>query len=76
MDTMLINSKFMRGLINFVLKRELKKKLGCNIDVRVIELAGTLNDNDKVELDINLTASMKTDDLKKILDEKVFTKES
>lgn len=58
MDHMIINSKFMRGLIAKVTKRMVKKKLGYEIDITLNNLAITYEEgkahiHTSVDLDVD-----------------------
>lgn len=53
MDEMKIKSKFLTGIISKLLGRKLKKKLGCDIDIRLNEIGLTCDDG-KVHAHLDL----------------------
>lgn len=66
MDGMRIESKFLTGVISKLLERTVRKKLGCDIDIRLNSIVVTGEDGKfHAHLDLDCTAEKET--LAKIL---------
>ena len=66
MDEMKISSKFMRNLIAKLVKKTVKKKVGCDVDVQLNELAATVTDG-TTHVHLSVDAELNKDELTKIL---------
>lgn len=66
MDEMKISSKFMRNLIAKLVKKTVKKKVGCDVDVQLNELTATVTDG-TTHVHLSVDAELNKDELTKIL---------
>lgn len=67
MDEMRITSKFMTGVISGILKRQVKKRTGYNVDIRLHDVHVNFGDDGKAHLKIDLEATMDGAELLSIL---------
>lgn len=66
MDEMKLSTKLMKGLIANLIKKALKKKLGCDVKLDLNDIYITYDEtNAKVHLDLN--AEMDKDNLESVL---------
>lgn len=66
MDEMRITSKFTTGMISKLTGLALKKKLGCDIGIRLNEVRATVDDG-KTHVHLDIDAELAKEDLLKIL---------
>lgn len=66
MDEMVIKTLGMHGLIGMILKRALKKKFGCDINIQINELKFE-NVNGKVKIHMDADAETDRDNLMTII---------
>lgn len=62
MDEMKIQSKLMRGILSRIITKELKKKLGCDVNIRIRSLsAATIDNTTRIHVDVD--GEINTEDL-------------
>lgn len=66
MDEMKIQSKFMTGLVSRIVKKVLRIKLGCEVDIQLNEFRTTVID-DKTHVHLDLDADLTKEELNKLL---------
>lgn len=66
MDEMVIKTPGMTGVIGWILKRLLKKKFGCDINIQLNELYFE-NSNGKVKIHADVNAETNSENLMKIV---------
>ena len=66
MDEMKIQTKFLRRLIAKVIKRELKKKLGYDVQIDINTLTATVIDQ-KAHIHLDIDGEISTGDLEKLI---------
>lgn len=66
MDEMKIQSKFMTGLVSRIVKKVLRTKLGCEVDIQLNEFRTTVID-DKTHVHLDLDADLTKEELNKLL---------
>lgn len=66
MDEMKITSKFLTGAISKLSERAIKKKLGCDIDIRLNSIIVT-SENGKTHAHLDLDCGAEKETLAKIL---------
>ena len=66
MDEMNIQSKFMTGLVSRIVKKVLRAKLGCEVDIQLNEFRTTVID-DKTHVHLDLDADLTKEELNKLL---------
>lgn len=66
MDELKIVSDFARGMLSKIIGVFLRKKTGCNIDIRVQDVRASIV-NDKAFVHLDLNAEMSKEELKKLL---------
>lgn len=66
MDEMKINSKFLKNLIAKFVKREVKKKIGYEVDFQLNVFTATVTDG-TVHVHLNADAELGKDELTKLL---------
>ena len=62
---MKIQSKFMTGLVSRIVKKVLRTKLGCEVDIQLNEFRTTVIDKTHVHLDLD--ADLTKEELNKLL---------
>ena len=62
MDEMKIQSKFMTGLVSRIVKKVLRTKLGCEVDIQLNEFRTTVID-DKTHVHLDLDADLTKEEL-------------
>ena len=67
MDEMKIQSKFMTGLVSRIVKKVLRTKLGCEVDIQLNEFRTTVID-DKTHVHLDLDADLTKEELNKLLE--------
>ena len=68
MDEMKIKSGFMTGIIAKLVKKMIKKHLGCDMDISIQELT-LLSNDEKAHIHIDIDGIMTREELKKLLKE-------
>lgn len=68
---MKIQSKFMTGLVSRIVKKVLRTKLGCEVDIQLNEFRTTVID-DKTHVHLDLDADLTKEELNKLLKTKVI----
>lgn len=63
---MKIQSKFMTGLVSRIVKKVLRAKLGCEVDIQLNEFRTTVID-DKTHVHLDLDADLTKEELNKLL---------
>ena len=63
---MKIQSKFMTGLVSRIVKKVLRTKLGCEVDIQLNEFRTTVID-DKTHVHLDLDADLTKEELNKLL---------
>lgn len=66
MDMLKLKSKFMLGIVESILAKELSKSLGSDVDISIGDIEATINDEGKLELNIS--------NMKAVTDAKVIKK--
>ena len=64
---MKIQSKFMTGLVSRIVKKVLRTKLGCEVDIQLNEFRTTVID-DKTHVHLDLDADLTKEELNKLLE--------
>lgn len=60
MDMLNLKSKFMVGIVESVLKKQLSKALGTDVDICIESISATVNEDGKLELTVP-NVKMETD---------------
>lgn len=63
---LVLNTRFMRGLVTKLLSKAIYKKIGCRVDVQINEIKAETHDG-KISIHMDLDAEMNTEDLMDIL---------
>lgn len=68
MDELKLNfgGNFMKGILTRIIRKAIKNKLGCEIDIRVNSLSIT-NDNGKTRIHADVDAEIENDEFVKII---------
>ena len=66
MDSVIINSGFVRSIISKILNKTLKSRLGCNMTTTLNEFNVTLK-NERAKVHLNIEVEMTQEELKKLL---------
>ena len=71
MDELKFKTDFMRGLISKLIRRSLRKKFGCEVNIRIKQLEVTsINDiNDRYYVHMDVNGDIDIQELKKLLKE-------
>ena len=62
MDEMIINSKLMKGILSKIIRKQLKKKLGCDARIDINSIYATVIDN-TAHIHIDIDGEIGTSDL-------------
>ena len=68
MDEMKIKSGLMTGIVSKLIKRSIKKHLGCEMDITIQDLS-LLSNDEKTHIHISVDGMMTKDEIKKLLKE-------
>ena len=69
MDEMKFDSDFSTKLMSKYLKRQIKKKTGFDVDVKIGSVYLSVDDGDTAHISINVKADINKSDLEKIVDD-------
>lgn len=67
MDEMKIQSKLMRGILSRIITKELKKKLGCDVNIRIRSLSAATTIDNKARIHLDVDGEISTKDLDTLL---------
>lgn len=67
MDEMKIQSKFLTGAISKILERTVKRKLGCQINIRLNAINVTFAEDGNAHAHLDVDCSMAKDEFAKLL---------
>lgn len=67
MDEMKIKSTFITGIISKLIRKVVKKKVGCDVNIHINELTADTNDNGKTHIHLDIDAEMDKEELMKLL---------
>lgn len=65
-DTLKIESRFTKGLIERLIKRHIKKSMGKDVKIHIEELSGVIDDNN-ITFHVNADLSMTKETLESLL---------
>lgn len=68
MDELKFKTDFMRGLISKLIRRSLRKKFGCEVNIRIKQLEVTSID-DRYYIHMDVSGDIDVQELKKLLKE-------
>lgn len=66
MDTMILESKLMRGFISKLMKKAIKKNVGCETDITINEINAKIVEGE-ASVHISIDAKMSKEELMKLL---------
>ena len=67
LDHLVINSRFVKGIIEKVVIKAIKSKTGCNATIKLNQLELTNAEDDVVNVKLSIEGSMKKEDIMKLL---------
>lgn len=67
MDMMQIKTKLMRGIVGKLLKKAIKNKTGCNVDLDINDIDIAILDDGTARIHLDINGLIEAEDVKKLV---------